>query len=123
MKLEDLKGQWADELLKLLWVYRTTARTTTGETPFSIAYGYEAMVPVEIRARSLRRENDSEQDFILQQRKLDFLEEKRCYSQLRLVAYQCRTARYFNSKVKPRRFQVEDLVLRKVLHKGALDPG
>ena len=45
--------------------------------PFSLAYGYEAMVPVELGARSLRRDNfDPEQNMILQRRELDFLEEK-----------------------------------------------
>ena len=57
MKLEDLKGRWADELPKVLWAYRRTAMLTTGETPFSLTYGYEAIVPAEIRALSLRREN------------------------------------------------------------------
>ena len=56
-KLKDLKGRWANELLEMLWACKTTARTTTRETPFSLTYGYEAMVPIEIRARSLRREN------------------------------------------------------------------
>ena len=56
-KLEDLKGRWVDELLEVLWAYKTTARTPTGETLFSFVYCYDAMVPLEIRARSLRREN------------------------------------------------------------------
>ena len=53
MKLEDLKGRWADELPEALWAYRTTARSTTKVTPFSLASRYEAMVPVEIRVGSL----------------------------------------------------------------------
>ena len=57
IKLEDLKGRWADELLEVIWAYRTTARTPTGETQFLLTYGYKAMVPVEIRAGSLKREN------------------------------------------------------------------
>ena len=65
-KLENLKGRWANDLLKVLWAYRTTARSTTGETPFSLAYGYEAMVPVELGAGSLRRDNfDPGQNMIL----------------------------------------------------------
>ena len=76
-KLEDLKGRWADELPEVLWAYKTTARSTTGETPFSLAYGYEAMVPVEIGVGSLGRENyNSEYNKILQRRKLDFIKEK-----------------------------------------------
>ena len=53
MKLEDLKGRCADELPKILWAYKTTARSTTRETLFSLVYGFEAMVSVEIRAGSL----------------------------------------------------------------------
>ena len=71
MKLEDLKGRWADELPEVLWAYRTTIRSTTRETLFSLAYGYEAMVPVEIGAGFLRRDNyDPEQNLILQRYEL-----------------------------------------------------
>ena len=56
-KLEDLKGRWVDELLEVLWAYRTTTRTPTGETPFSLSYEYEAIVLVEIGMSSPRREN------------------------------------------------------------------
>ena len=66
-KLEDLKGRWTDELPKVLWAYRTTARSITRETPFSLSYGYEAMVPAKIEAGSLRRENyNPEHNEILQ---------------------------------------------------------
>ena len=50
MKLENLKGMWEDDIPEVLWAYRTTARSTTGETSFSLAYGYEAIVPVELGA-------------------------------------------------------------------------
>ena len=123
-KLEDLKGKWANELPEVLWAYRTTARSTTGETPFSLAYGYEAIVTVEIRVGSLRRENyNPEQNETLQWCELDFIQEKRQDSQLRVIAYQQHTTRYFNSKMKTRRFQIGDLIVRKVFHsKGTLDP-
>ena len=76
-KLENFKVRWTDELLEMLWAYRTINRSTTGETPFSLAYGYEAMVSVELGSGSLRRENfDLERNMILQQRDLDFLEEQ-----------------------------------------------
>ena len=32
--LEGAKGIWPDELPSVLWAYRMTARTPTGETPF-----------------------------------------------------------------------------------------
>ena len=56
-KLKNLKGRWADDLLEVLWAYRTITWSTTGDTPFSLAYGYEAMVPVKHGAGSLRRDN------------------------------------------------------------------
>ena len=33
-RLEGAKGIWPDELPSVLWAYRTTTRTPTGETPF-----------------------------------------------------------------------------------------
>ncbi|XP_024019753.1 uncharacterized protein LOC112091128 [Morus notabilis] len=47
-QLDSYKGKWADELPKVLWAYRTTSRTTKGETTFSMGYGVEAVLPVEI---------------------------------------------------------------------------
>ena len=37
-----------------LWAYRTSFRTSTGATPYSLVYGMEAVLPVEIEMRSLR---------------------------------------------------------------------
>ena len=47
-QLEGAKGVWLDELPGVLWAYRTTVRTPTGETPFKLAYGSEAIIPVEV---------------------------------------------------------------------------
>ena len=47
-RLERAKGVWLDELPGVLWAYRTTVRTPTGETPFKLAYGSEAVIPTEV---------------------------------------------------------------------------
>ena len=66
MKLEECKGLWAEELPKVLWAYKMTSRTSTRETPFSLTYGVEAMILVEVRTPSLRRETyDQEENFTL----------------------------------------------------------
>ena len=115
-KSEDSKGSWPEELPMVLWSYITTPRTTTGESPFVLAYGCEAMVPIEIGAGSFRRDYFDQLDNDASQRLyLDMIEEIRATSQLRLVAYQRRTAKYYNNKVKAHPFQVGDLVLRKVV--------
>ncbi|XP_057730395.1 uncharacterized protein LOC130945704 [Arachis stenosperma] len=53
-RLQDAKGAWAEELPQVLWAYRTTPQFATGETPFRLAYGVEAIIPVEINEQSLR---------------------------------------------------------------------
>ncbi|GKV02696.1 hypothetical protein SLEP1_g15094 [Rubroshorea leprosula] len=53
-RLEQHKAKWADELNNVLWAYRTTSRTATGETPYHLAFGTEAVIPVEIGVPSFR---------------------------------------------------------------------
>ena len=55
--LEGAKGIWPDELLSVLWAYRTTARTPTGETLFQLVYGADAVIPSEVGITSYRVEN------------------------------------------------------------------
>jgi transposase InsO family protein len=48
MKLSKKKGAWAEYIPEVLWAYLTTTRTPTGATPFSLAYGSEAVIPAEV---------------------------------------------------------------------------
>ncbi|XP_022140155.1 uncharacterized protein K02A2.6-like [Momordica charantia] len=48
LKLDSRKGRWVEELPEVLWSYRTTQKESTGETPFSLPFGSEVVVPVEI---------------------------------------------------------------------------
>ena len=54
-RLEGAKGAWLDELPGVLWAYKTTVRTPTGETPFKMAFGIEAVILVEIGVLSIKR--------------------------------------------------------------------
>ena len=96
-KLEERKGLWVEELPKVLWAYKMTSRTSTGETPFSLAYGVEAMIPVEVGIPSLRRDTyNQEENFALQRYELDLLEEKHNLAAFRIASYKMRSKRYFN---------------------------
>ncbi|XP_072071426.1 uncharacterized protein [Arachis hypogaea] len=53
-RLEGKKGSWADELASVLWSYRTSLQSSTGETPFQLTYGVDAVIPVEIGEPSPR---------------------------------------------------------------------
>ena len=53
-KLDDAKGAWLEELPNVLWAYRATARTPTGEIPFRVTYGTKAMIPIEVGVTSTK---------------------------------------------------------------------
>ncbi|KAL5580612.1 hypothetical protein UlMin_013054 [Ulmus minor] len=86
-KMNGAKGAWVDELPRVLWAYRTTCRTSTNETPFSMTYGTEAVVPTEIGEPSFRVEQfDPESNVEGLSLNLDLLEIKRDNAQIRMVA-------------------------------------
>ena len=60
-KLDNTKGAWPEELPNVHWAYKTIARIPTGETPFRLTYGTEAVIPVEVGVTSIRREAFSEE--------------------------------------------------------------
>jgi len=45
---------WHDQLPYALWAYRTSERTTIGATPYSLVYGDESVIPIEIEIPYLR---------------------------------------------------------------------
>lgn len=53
-RLYGVGKDWVEELPSVLWAYRTTPRTSTGETPFSMVYGSKAVLPAEIGEESAR---------------------------------------------------------------------
>ena len=53
---------WHEMLPLDLHDYRTTVRTSTEATPFSLVYGMEAVLPVEVEIPSLRIMRDVELD-------------------------------------------------------------
>ena len=53
-KMVETSRDWSEKLPFALWTYRTSFRTSTGATPYSIVYGMEAVLPVEIKMGYLR---------------------------------------------------------------------
>ncbi|XP_050238236.1 uncharacterized protein LOC126687723 [Mercurialis annua] len=108
------------------WLSREVmGRKATGETPFSLVYGIEVVLPVEIGMPSLRVQVfDEEKNEESMRLCLDLLEERRHQTAVRAEAYQSQMAKYHNAKVKRRSFMVVDLVLRKAeIGKGAAGVG
>ncbi|XP_077242693.1 uncharacterized protein LOC143883228 [Tasmannia lanceolata] len=100
-RAENARGLWAKELPNHLWAYRTTPRTATGESPFNLAFGVDAVIPVEIGVHSPRLEAYNEKANPNHLRSsLDLVEETRERARVRMAAYQHRVARYYNSRMK-----------------------
>ena len=115
-RLDNAKGRWVDELPNVLWTYRTTSRRSTGETPFSMTYGVEAIIPREIGSPTLRTNAfTSDGNDELLEKNLDLVEERREKAMVQLAYYQQKLKRGYDAKVKLRPLVPGDLVLRKVL--------
>ena len=88
-RLDNAKGKWVEELSHVLWTYRTTPRRSTGETPFSMTYRAEAVIPLEIGFPTLRTNSftPSNNDGLLG-KSLDLIEERRENVMVQLAYYQ-----------------------------------
>ena len=87
--LDDAKGRWVEELPHVLWTYRITPRRSIGETPFSMSYGAEVVIPIETGFLMLRTQafNPNDNDRLLE-RSLDLIEERRENAMVQLAYYQ-----------------------------------
>jgi len=113
-RLEKAKGAWAEEVPRIVWAYHTTPQSSTMETPFSLVYRSDAMIPVEIHESSPRflsfvAEESNEERKV----NLYLLDEAREEERIKAEAVKRRVEHQYSSKVKLRQFQVGDLVMRK----------
>ena len=88
-RLDDAKGKWVEELPHMLWMYRTTPRRSTGETPFSMTYGVEAIIHLETGFPTSRTSsfNPSDNDEQLK-KSSDLIEENMENAMVQLAYYQ-----------------------------------
>ncbi|PKA65572.1 hypothetical protein AXF42_Ash005906 [Apostasia shenzhenica] len=128
-RLDGVKTLWPDERPGTLWAYNTTPSEVTQESPFSLSFGMDAIIPVELEHFSSRIEvtansdpedlqnwmNDNDNS---RQVDLDLLEQKRQLAALKRLEHKRRVERYFNRKVNPRDFIQGDLVLKRRLLAG-----
>ncbi|XP_064966523.1 uncharacterized protein LOC135613430 [Musa acuminata AAA Group] len=104
-----------DELPSVLWALRTTLKTPTGESPDSLTFGTEAVLPSEVAVPTPRTAGYGEEASGEGLRSnLDLLEERRADAHRKSLSYKTAVARVYNRKVRPRSIKLEDLVLRKV---------
>ena len=114
-RLEGAKEIWPDELPGVLWAYRTTVRTPMGETHFKLAYWSEVVIPVEVHMANHKvmtyQDKDNEEQLHLN---LDLIDEVRTDAEHKTARYKNLMARQYDALVKPRHFNMGDLVMKKV---------
>ncbi|GJS90805.1 reverse transcriptase domain-containing protein [Tanacetum coccineum] len=52
--LDEKSKDWIEELPHVLWAHRTMIKSSNGETPFSLTYGMEAVIPADIGMPTLQ---------------------------------------------------------------------
>ena len=90
-------------------------RTPTKETPFKLAYGSEAVIPTEVHMANHRvmkyQDEDNEEQLHLN---LDLIDEVRMNAKQTTSRYKSLMARQYDAMVKPKRFNIGDLILKRV---------
>ena len=113
-RLENSTKSWVDELQSVLWAYRTTARRATGDTPYSLVYGSEAVIPIELSIPSARvaftAPLTNDRDL---RTNLDLVDELRRNAEIRQAVYKAAVEQHYNKRVKGTACRVGELVLRR----------
>ena len=91
-KMAETYKDWQEKLPFALLAYCTSVRTSTGATPFSLVYGIEAVLPIEVEIPSLRMLSElklEEAEWVqARYEQLNLIEEKRLNAIFRGQIYQ-----------------------------------
>ena len=111
-----MKGKWVEKLPHVRWTYQTTPHRSTRETPFSMPYRTEAIIPLETGFPTLRTSSFTlSSNNGLLEKSLDLLEEQRENAMFQLAYYQHKIKQGYDANVNLRPLASGDLVLRKIL--------
>ncbi|GJY19688.1 reverse transcriptase domain-containing protein [Tanacetum coccineum] len=119
---------WIEELPNVLWAHRTTIKSSHGDTPFSLTYGTEAVIPAEIgmptyRTTAVDAVHNDEELWL----NLDLLEERRERAAIREARAKLQMTKYYNARVRGVTFRPRDFVYHSndashVVARGKLGP-
>ncbi|GJZ99563.1 reverse transcriptase domain-containing protein [Tanacetum coccineum] len=110
-QLDERSKDWIEEIPHVLWAHRTMIKSSNGDTPLSLTYRTEVVIPAEIGMPTLRTtEVDIVQNNEALEINLDLLEERREQAAIREARSKAKMEKYYNSKVCSTIFKPEDLV-------------
>ncbi|CAL1354098.1 unnamed protein product [Linum trigynum] len=112
--LGEAKGNWMEELHMILWAHRTTFKAATGETPFALTYGTDAVIPIEtsMPTYQITMFNEESND-AARLMDLELATERRELASIKLAAAKVQIAKYYNAKLVPHNIRLGDQVLRR----------
>ncbi|XP_022028168.1 protein NYNRIN-like [Helianthus annuus] len=105
-------SSWVEELPNVLWAHRSMPKTSNNETPFSLTYGAEAMMPAEVGLLSLRRLTTNDDNDRLLREGLDLLEERCEAAAISEEKYKKTQEKYYNQRVAQQTFKEGEYVMR-----------
>ncbi|GJX01943.1 reverse transcriptase domain-containing protein [Tanacetum coccineum] len=105
-RLDERSKNWMEEILHVVWAHRTMIKSNNGETQFSLTYGMEAVIPVEIGMPTLRTvEVDMIKNDEALEINLDLLEEKREQAAIQEAKSKAKMEKYYNARVRNTSFR------------------
>nr|GEY65172.1 reverse transcriptase domain-containing protein [Tanacetum cinerariifolium] len=110
-RLGERNKNWVEELPHVLWAHRTMIKSSHGDTPFSLTYGTEAVIPAEIGMPTYRTtamdvvNNDDELRL-----NLDLLDERRELAAMSEAKSKSKMMKYYNSSFRGVAFKPGDFV-------------
>jgi hypothetical protein len=108
-------GKWIDEISSVVWGLRTQPSKATGQSPYFLIYGSEAILPADVMWKSPQLEMFKEgKADTARHLELDSAEEIRCNVLFQLARYLQGVHRYHDRNVRRRSFNVGDMVLRRI---------
>ncbi|GJR15831.1 reverse transcriptase domain-containing protein [Tanacetum coccineum] len=123
-RLDEKSKDWIEELPHVLWAHRTMIKSSNGETPFSLTYGTEAVIPAEIGMPTLRTaEIDLTKNNEALGINLDLIEERREQAAIQEAKSKKKMEKYYNSRVRGASFKPGDMVYRSNEASHAKDEG
>ena len=102
-RLDSAKRKWVEELPGVLWAYRTTAWKPIDISPFTLAYGMEAVIPTEVGLPTIRADTPDSENAESIIRELDVSDELREAAIIRITSYQRRLANSYKKTCKASR--------------------
>ncbi|XP_028061121.1 uncharacterized protein LOC114264641 [Camellia sinensis] len=108
--MDEFGGTWFEQLIVALWAYRTSKRKPTQATPYSIVYGSEAVLHIELEIPFARMALASGMVFEPRTTRLEALEKKQDRAAKVMERYHESITRAYNQTVVPRKFEEGDLV-------------